>query len=189
MVPGTVLKDIYTSLSALLQANVSELSASGSITSQSPAQINAGPGVILSIFPYQIHHNPFMANEQPVRVAFDTMHPAPLVLDTYYAFTPFSTTEYAELTVMEKIMGTFYDHSMLQGSDLKGNLMENGNDVLRVIPVEMNTDEINKLWSLFSKPYKQFVSYMVTPVKIPSLESSTFKRVVQKDIEFSYIEG
>ncbi len=187
MTAGTILKDIYTSLSAVLAANVEELSVSGAITSFSPALVNPGPSVVLSIYPYQIHKNLYMANEEPIRTGFGTMTPSPLTVDVYFSFTPFSATEYAEITVLEKIMSTFNDHPILDSSNLKGNLIANGNDVLRIVPVNMNTDEINKFWSLFSKPYKLFSTYMITPVRIPSSLSSTFTRVVQVDTEFSSI--
>lgn len=187
MAAGTVMKDVYTSLAAVLQANVSELASSQSITSQSPSVVNAGPGIILSIFPFQVRHNQFLANELPVREGLTTMRPAPLALDVYYAFTPFSTTEFSEATVVEKIVSTFHDYPVLRGDDLKGNLVVNGNEELKIVPVEMSTDDTNKLWSLFSKPYKTFVSFMVTPVRIASSRTSQFTRVIEKGIDYSRI--
>lgn len=186
MALNDILKDVFTSVSDLIRSNIPELSNSGAVTYRSPASINPGPTARLSMFLYQVKQNNFLRNAPPVRNGFNTMQPAPLAVDLLYTFTPITQEDYGEMAIVEQLMQTFYDHSILDDALIKGGLAETGNNELRIVPVDMSLDEQNKLWSTFGKPYIFTLSYMITPVYIPSARVSTFTRVIQKDQEYYF---
>lgn len=158
-----------------------------SIFFNSPADIDTTkiPKHSLSIFLYQIVENNYLRNIEPETLK-DRMIQPPLVLDLYYIFTPYAKDDpETELRILEKIMQTFHDNSVLKGEILEKGLEESGNDEIRVVPNNLTFDEINKLWERFpNKPFKLSASYILTPVKIPSeKEPVGIKRVIERDIK------
>ena len=62
-----------------------------------------------------------------------------------------------------------YDNSVLKGDLLKGNLHDQFNDEIHVVPVNLSLDDLNKLWGTFqNKPFKLSLCYQFTPVMLPS---------------------
>ena len=109
----------------------------------------------------------------------------PLALDLYYIFTPFANNRETEVIILERIMQIFYDNAVIKGEMLTVSLKESGNDKIRVIANNLSFEELNKLWERFpNKDFKLSVSYILTPIKIPSEKPDTrIKRVMEKDIE------
>ncbi len=158
-----------------------------SIFFNSPADIEISkiPKHSLSIFLYQIVENNYLRNIESEQLKDRMLYP-PLVLDLYYIFTPYAKDDpETELRILEKVMQTFHDNSVLKGEILEKGMKESGNDEIRVVPNNLTFDEINKLWERFpNKPFKLSASYILTPVKIPSeREPVEIKRVIEKDIK------
>ena len=67
--------------------------------------------------------------------------------------------------VLGKIMQLFAESPVLRGDSLQGNLKDSKEE-LRVILDAQSMDEVNKLWTALSAPYKLSASYSVYPVQI-----------------------
>jgi hypothetical protein len=182
----TVLRDVSNTLKELLLSKVSGPATPDSVVFESPADIvpPKGSTKTLSIFLYQIVENGFLRNIEPEPIETTQMRYPPLTLDLYYLFTPYATDKENELLMMEDIMQTFHDFSVLRGEALKGGLVMAGNHEIRVIPNNFTFEEINKLWERFpNKSYKLSVSYILSPVRIPSAkEPAKITRIVKRDI-------
>ncbi len=178
------LSDVSNTLKTFLLDSIPELLTPTDIVFQSPANLTAGPSALLSIFLYRVSHNPHLRNAPPIRTGISTAVKAPLPLDLEYLFTPFSTDINEELTILEKIAGLFTDNAILSGDQLEGSLAANGNTEIRIVPNDLPVQEINQLWQAFqNNPYHLGLSFIVSPVYIPSTRTEEFTRVIQRNVE------
>jgi hypothetical protein len=179
-----VLKDIGDSLKKFLHRITPELESENSIVFDSPADLESTGNNTLSVFLYQVIENSYLRNAEPEPVDIDQMRHPPLTIDLHYILTPYAKKIETELIIMEKLMQLFHDNSVLKGDMLEGGLQGSGEQI-RIVPNNLTLDEINKLWERFpNKSYKLSVSYILTPVKIPSARPTEIvKRILERDIE------
>ena len=130
----------------------------------------------VSVFLYNITELSSMRNQQQT-----TPNPSkpPLYLNLHYLITPLTLNVENDQIVLGKIMQLFSETPVLRGSDLQGSLSETGDD-LRITLDALAADDLNKLWTMFSTPYKLCVSYTVYPVRIESSIKSERKTVIIK---------
>ena len=85
-----------------------------------------------------------------------------------------------------QIMRAFYDSPILSGSHImREELDKTGNLELKISFNQMSLEEINHLRSQFSgKPYRLSLSYLVSPVRIPSSIEEEEQLVQVKDAEY-----
>ena len=181
----TILLDISESLRDLILKKIDELPDENSIVLDSPADIEPNSITRLSIFLYQIVENSFLKNAGPKYVGINQMRNPPLSIDLHYLFTPYAKNRETELIILEKLMQVFHDNPVLKGELLKESLKVSGNDEIRIVPNNVNFEEINKLWERFpDKAFKLSLSCIITPVYIPSEKPPvTIKRVMEKEID------
>jgi hypothetical protein len=120
---------------------------------------------------------------QPVRTDRNHLQHPPLTVDLYYLLTPYSQNRETELIILERVMQVFHDMTtVLKGELLQRSLAESGNEEIRVNPVTLSLDDVNKLWAIFpNKSLRPSVCYILSPVKIPSmLEDRTIPFVIEK---------
>jgi len=185
----TVLRDIGETLKAILKQNISELSNESSIIFESPADIKPASETRLSIFLYQIAENSSLKNMEPEPVGLDQMQCPPLVVDLFYLFTPYAQIRETEFIILERVMQIFHDNPVLRNPILQGNLERSGNSEIRVLMNTLSSTELGELWQRFmNAAFKLSVSYMLTPVKIPSEKKKDITRVIEKDISFYLME-
>ncbi len=179
----TVIRDVSETLRKLVQGNVSELSDITRIVFDSPAEITAAATPKLSLFLYKVRYNKYLRTSPPVRTGHDSQQAAPLQLDLMYLFSAHSTNIETEMIIIEKILALFYDNPVLREPDLEGQLTDNGNDALRIVPDDLSVDEIEKLWTAFpNKAYRLAIPFIVSPVCIPSGRTSTVKPVIERQL-------
>ena len=184
----TLLRDVGETLKKLLKKNINEISDENSIIFDSPADIESAATAKLSVFLYQIMENTHLRNAEPIPIGTTQMRYAPLTVDLFYLFTPYAQNRETETIILERLMQIFHDNSVLKGQMLQGNLKASGNDEIRVVSNGLTLEELNKLWGMFpNKSYKLSVSYMLTPIMIPSEKAYDIKRVVEKDIDLYMI--
>ena len=130
----------------------------------------------VSVFLYNITELSSMRNQPQT-----TPNPSKplLYLNLHYLITPLTLNVENDQIVLGKIMQLFSETPVLRGSDLQGSLSETGDD-LRITLDALAADDLNKLWTMFSTPYKLCVSYTVYPVRIESSIKSERKTVIIK---------
>lgn len=127
----------------------------------------------LILFLYRVNPSPEMRNRLPGLRSNNGDHnliPPPLPLNLHYLIIPCTGKKSIEKdhVLLGKVMQIFYDNSILHHVDLQGSLKDSGQD-LRIVPETLDSEEMNKLWSLFKEQdYRLCVSYIVTPVEIES---------------------
>lgn len=185
----SILLDVGDSLRNIILKNITELTDENSIVLDSPADIEPNSNTKLSIFLYQIAENSYLKNIEAEYIGRDQMRYPPLLVDLYFLFTPYAKNRETELIILEKLMQVFHDNPVLKNGLLKESLKESGNDEIRIVPNNVNFEEINKLWERFpNKAFKLSVSCILTPVRIPSEKPpALIKRVIQKEIDIHEI--
>lgn len=185
-----ILRDVGETLKNLIDSRkIPNLERDG-IIFDSPADITAANDAKLSIYLYRIVENSNFRNVEPEPIGLDEMKPPPLTLDLYYLFTPFCKDMATELIVLEGLMQVLYDYSVLKEEMLEDSLKESGNNEIRIVPNNFTFEETSKLWQGFpNKDFKLSVSYILSPVRIPSGKPiATVTRVIERDIGMHRLE-
>lgn len=184
----TLVRDVTDLLKNLIQNNIGELNSPTAVTLDSPGDI-AAPSTQdqLSLFLYRISENPFLKNQEMVQIGPDKLQASPLVLDLFYLLTPYAKDREAEQIILAKLMRLFYDNAILSGTILGDSLLESGNTELKVIMNAIDLNQLNVLWGMFpNKSYRIGLSYIITPLIIPSTRELGAQRVIRKEIDIFY---
>ncbi|EMS70758.1 DUF4255 domain-containing protein [Ruminiclostridium cellobioparum] len=179
----TVIRDVSASLKALIKANVPELNDDSYISFGSPSDIDSS-NICLSMCLYYLTESPSMRNSEKESLA-DTIlfYNPPAYLDLFYLMTPYAKDRDTELLILGKLFQLFHEHAVLSGDDLKGNLAACGNEKIRISYNNLSLQDIKQLWEVFpGKPAKLSLSYLISPVKLPSEKIITIPRVLEKDL-------
>jgi uncharacterized protein DUF4255 len=157
------------------------------ILMDSPGELEPIPDDGLSLFLYKLSENPSLKNQDFVQDRYVNsvrLRNPPLALDLFYLIIPFGNSETRQI-ILEKVMQLFYDYPILDKSLLSDDLVNSGNHELKILFNEITIDDLNKIWSLFpNKPYRLSISYMITPLMIPSSIERAISRVVTKENEY-----
>jgi hypothetical protein len=184
----TLIRDITDLLKNLIQNNITELNNPASVILDSPGDI-AAPSTQdqLSLFLYQISENPFLRNQDVIKIGLDKLQSPPLALDLFYLLTPYAKDREAEQIILAKLMRLFHDNAIISGTQLGDPLLESGNTELRVTMNTIGLDQLNLLWGMFpNKSFRIGLSYTVTPLIIPSTRVIDTQRVIKEQIDVFY---
>lgn len=186
--------DVTFLLRSLIQNNITELKNETAVILDSPGDIAAPSSQDqLSLFLYQISENPFLKNQDLIQTGPNKVQSPPLALDLFYLLTPYAKKREEEQRILTKLMKLFYDHGILYPISfptLGDELLESGNTELRVIMNTIGLDQLNLLWGMFpNKAFRIGLSYIVTPLRIPSGREIQTQRVISEEIDFFYQES
>jgi hypothetical protein len=113
----------------------------------------------------------------------------PLTLNLYYMLTPFSAPRSSTTpdppervqghTMIALAMQAFYNNALVNPKYFPRNTTL-GESQVRISSVQMNLEEITKIWSSFNKPFQMSVCYEVSVVQIQSEETPKEVHVVER---------
>jgi uncharacterized protein DUF4255 len=190
----TLIKDVGDTLAKILAENVNELQFENSISFGPPPPDEPSQNG-LSLFLYLVSENLHLKNQEFEMDGPDKLHYPPLTLDLYYLLTPFSKAgdleaQGVEMMILANVMRTLHDNSILRGPSLGDSLLESGNTELRVVLNDISIEQLYQLWTMFKDTkYRLAVSYLVTPLIIPSSRELTARRVITKQLDFYQERG
>jgi len=188
------IADVGETLIELLRDNMEDLVDRESIVLFSPGEIDSNENVRLSLFLYQVLENIHLRNQEMQIADPKTLTFPPLVLELYYMLTSHLASGTQDKTdraleehkVLGRAMQTIYNHSILKGSVLKGNLDKN--EELHIMITSLSLEDLSKIWSTFpNKSFRSSVCYVVTPVRIDSDREMGVQRVVSKEINYAFM--
>ena len=187
----TVIQDVSETLKNLIENNIKEI-PTNSVVFDSPAEMQKDAKSGLSLFLYQIIENPDLKNQDMIQNiggnsdSLNKLRYPPVAVDLMYLITPYAQTRQAEQVILSKLIRLFYDSAIINGSQLKQNLIETGNFELRIVFNTIPFEQLNSIWGTFhGTPYKPSISYRVTPVNIPSSRTIKTGRVISKKTFYS----
>ncbi len=140
----------------------------------------------LSIYLFRIVENADLKNRGLLHAQAPVYEYPPLALNFYYLITPLTNSADNDQRVIGKTMQTFYDHAIVDGSELHGLLKTNAEQIqLSLTPCSL--EDITKLWCAFLRPFHLSVAYEVRAVLVDSDRSTRIERVRRKRLEFEQI--
>jgi hypothetical protein len=134
----------------------------------------------LSLFLYRITEFSTMKNT-PLHSG--SQQNSPLYLTLHYLCVPYTQNAESDQILLGKIFQVFLDNSVLRGSILQGSLASGG-EVLRIKLDNLTPDDLNKVWTILSTPYKITLSYTVSPVRILSSPEEEGAPVIEKTTNY-----
>jgi len=147
---------------------------------ESPADVDLTTPDAVSIFLYSVSPNQFLRNTGPSILSRNPnsveMRAQDVLLDLYFMITAYAQTKDSEFAILERVIQMLHDYPLIEGVSLTTGLVENENTHVRIEPINLSMDDLNKLWSIFpQKSYRLSMFYQLTPVRMKSSLVSTFK--------------
>lgn len=186
-----VIGDIGETLKKLLEDDPWDgIDPNPEIIFNSPKEIMDEGGNIgnkVSLFLYQMLENPHLRNAELIRLNDTGLQPPPLTLDLFYLVTPYSDDKTQEKYILGKVMQIFNENAILRGSVLQKSL-EGTEEEFKLLLNPISTDDLTKIWTAFQEAgYRLSLSYSVTPVRIDSTRQIDIRRIVSKEMKYSYM--
>lgn len=191
------IRDVSDTLINLLKTNIADTNVDDfnpddvDVIIASPADIPQEPAKIaIALYLYSIIENPELKNEERLWVNHQQTRRSPLSLDLYYMLTiyPVVSDDINDQhnhnrdahRTLSRAMRVFYDHGIVVGSMLSGNLRD-AEQALRITLNPITVEDLTRIWSVFPEAsYRPSVCYLVSPVRVDSIdETTTEQRVVQ----------
>ncbi len=186
----TVIGDVGDTIIGLLRENMSDLINDSSIVLFSPGEATDNSSIRLILFLYAIRENEHLKNQNIIDQDAKKTRRKPLTLDLYYMLTPYPSDAIIDLTsrtidvhrILGRAMRVLYEHSILKGSVLKGDLAGSSEE-FRIVQTTLPIQDVSQIWSTFQEVfYRLSVYYCVTPLNIDVTRETDSKRVVQRQL-------
>jgi hypothetical protein len=136
----------------------------------------------LSLFLYRITVNEHARNVR--RVNDPARENLPLAVDLHYLLTMWSKSAFTEHVVMAWAMRQLHQHPVFDASTLTSEAAWGAGDFVQVIPAELSTEELMRIWDALDPGYRLSVSYIARVVRIDSDPEPTFAPVVASRLTF-----
>lgn len=121
-------------------------------------------GTTASLFLYRVIMNEHLRNVgrgvDPGRRA------VPLSVDLHYLLTVWAGNALEEHTILAWAMLQLHQHPVLDASSLSPDAGWSAGDVIQLLPAELSTEDIMRIWDALDPPYRLSVSYIARVVRI-----------------------
>jgi hypothetical protein len=189
-----IINHVNTTLFNILRESLAEsLGPDLNITFGSPADEDGSGDTAprLYLFLYNIMEDAFSKNRQREFTGGARLlsFKPPLTLNLYYMLTPFSAPRSSTSadppervqghTMIALAMQAFYNNALVNPKYFPLNTTL-GESQVRISSVQMNLEEITKIWSSFNKPFRMSVCYEVSVVQIQSEEAPKEIHIVER---------
>jgi hypothetical protein len=169
MSASTAIGSVSASLQKLLRDQM-RLEPPVNVTLLAPDE--AGAERRVNLFLYRIEENPFLKNQGATVSALDPTRVIgpPLSLDLYYLMTVYAPNDVdtgnAEAHhILGEAMRVMHDNSPIPKVLLSADLRD-ARERLQIAPHKPETEELNHIWTTFSKPFRPTVLYQVSSVQL-----------------------
>ena len=181
MSASTAIADVTNTLEELLKQQ-QDPSGWFDISLKSPAEETIVPSMKpkINLFLFRVAENPNAKNQEWLVEGTNKLRYPPLALNLFYVMTPFAEDPLDEHRVLGEAMRIFYTHSILTGSFLKGDL-ENTSEELKIELSQLNVEELTRVWSAFTIPYRLTVCYEIRILLIDTDLDRDVERVIEKE--------
>jgi hypothetical protein len=146
------------------------------ISSSQFAQMEEAEGSVLSLFLHRVTVNEHLRHE--VCLNSTRYATAPLALDLHFLMTVWAETALTEQLVLAWAMRQLHLHQVLDLSALSPEGGWGTSERVQLIPTDLSTDEIMRIWDALKPSYHLSVAYMARVVQIAPDEVEEFRPVV-----------
>src|SRR3990167_7988742 len=134
-----------------------------------------GPTRRINLFLYKVAENSFLKNKdwEVSRADPGRIVPPPLSLNLFYLLTPYAqndpdTGNTSAHELLGDAMRVFHEHPLVPAEHLPDEL-DGAREQIKLSLHQPDMEEITKVWSTFSEPYRLSVIYEVSVVQIDAL--------------------
>lgn len=175
MSASTAIGLVSESLRNLLIGEM-QLSPSVEVTILAPDE--AGGNRRINLFLYQVQENPTFKNMdwQLKPGSANVLVPPPLSLNLFYLMTPYaqndSQTGNANAhAILGEAMRVFYENPIVPQEYLVDGL-EDAREQLQIIQNTLDMEELARVWSTFTQPFRLSILYQISVVQLDTLPAS-----------------
>lgn len=139
-----------------------------------PDESASGGTPRINLFLYKVMENASLRNQdwQVKRDNTNQLMPTPLSLNLFYLMTPYAsgdatTRNITAQEVLGDAMRVFHENPIfdVNGDYLAEDLVA-AREQIKIIPSQLDMDELSKIWSTFSEPFRLSVPYEVSVIQI-----------------------
>ncbi|MEV6871438.1 Pvc16 family protein [Amycolatopsis sp. NPDC051128] len=176
MSAATAIGMVSASLRNLLVGEM-RLSSAPDVTILAPDE--PGSTRRVNLFLYKLHENPFLKNQDfTVRAGNpNQLVPAPLSLNLFYLLTPYAPNDPLQGNatthqILGEAMRVFYENPSVPPVYLDPGL-SGARERLQIAGSTLDPEELSRIWTTFSQPFRLSVLYQVSTVQLDRLPAAT----------------
>jgi hypothetical protein len=161
-----------------------EMQLTVNVTILAPDEGGSNPRI--NLFLYQVQENPaFKNNDWQLKPGFNNiLVPPPLSLNLFYLMTPYAqndgqTGNATAHGILGEAMRVFYENSTVPAAYLSDGL-ENANEQIQIIQNSLDMEELARVWSTFTQPFRLSVLYQISVVQIDAIREKEMAERVTK---------
>ena len=134
------------------------------LSSGEMANDTANISTTLSLFLYRVSMNEYLRNS--VIVSEPPERSVPLSVDLHYLMIVWASSAEAEHTILTWAMRQLQLYPVLDTSSISPEGGWSNDDHIQVIPAELSTEDIMRIWDAFEAHYRLTVSYVARVVRV-----------------------
>ena len=119
---------------------------------------------VVTLYLYRVTNDPFTRNLPAVNAASDDE--VPLSLSLHYMLTVWSSSAQQEHLILGWVMRELYTHQALTPSDLLPDADWDPGEIIQLVPSEIATEDMMRIWDALEPGYRLSVSYTARVVRI-----------------------
>jgi hypothetical protein len=145
--------------------------------------LDDGETPALTLFLYRVTVNEHARNLRRAQEPREAL--APLSLDLHFLLTVWAADALAEQSVLAWTMMQLHEHPVLNTSSLTPEAGWTEGDSVQLIPADLSTREIMRIWDVLDPAYRLSVSYIARVVRI---DAEPVERIPVVATRFSFRE-
>ena len=123
-----------------------------------------GDSTRLTLYVYRVTVNEHLRQNRPDRMSPEQQ--APLGLDLHFLLTAWAGNAQDELLPLAWAMRQLYEHPILDASALSPEAGWASDEVIQIIPSELSTEDMMRIWDALDPAYRLSVSFIARRVRI-----------------------
>ncbi len=158
------------------------------------AQISSGEmaGTIgdetrITLYLYSVTVNEFGRQQRPGQMSVDQQ--APLGLDLHYLLTAWAGNAQDEQITLAWAMRQLYQYPILDASSLSPEAGWGSDEVIRIVPSELPTEEMMRIWDALDPSYRLSVSYVARLVRLDPDTLTSVQPVVATRFGYGLVDS
>jgi hypothetical protein len=131
----------------------------------------------ITLYLYRITVNEHNRQTRAGRAAADTF--VPLGLDLHYLLTAWAANPLDEQVTLAWAVRQLHHFPILDASSLSPEAGWAGDEVIQIVPAELTTEDVMRIWDALDPAYRLSVSYVARLVRLdPDADAEAFRPVV-----------
>ena len=171
------LRNLYPDSDPSMPSCLFQLLSSGDL------QDDIGDDTTLTLYIYRVTFNEFLRNSVVPKLSGKST--TPLSLDLHFMISVWTDSAVAEHTICAWVMQQLHQHPILDVSSLTPDGGWEPGDVVQIVPSELSTEDLMRIWDAFSPDYRLSVSYTARSIRIDPEEVPGIPPVVASRFDYS----